>query len=316
MAAKLYNNRAACYLNLQEHWQALADCFRITALDPSYCKVTSPAHTVATWVILFFYFFWVTGELSTLRQLMKVPNEPGLSPNNGLENVSLSDQSMASNPRKGQAKCPGAKTTSHDGRAGHVMTHMCHRSKARRMASVTIQVPMQGICTPATRIALWPAKLPSQAMSYSRPRARRPVKTCSAPAATWFQALSASGRQLIQHAQTGQLHTVSPHLQLLQTPSEPVSNPSPVQVISWDPSRPWRGPAHQSAQLDDPLYLQGQLWGPHHLSLGVWGWGSQPAHQLVVKQAGQRLRLIRSFATKHPLREEKQASKAERTLPK
>ena len=95
----------------------------------------------------FFFFFWVTGELSTLRQLMKVPNEPGLSPNNGLENVSLSDQSMASNPRKGQAKCPGAKTTSHDGRAGHVMTHMCHPSKARRMASVTIQVPLQGICT-------------------------------------------------------------------------------------------------------------------------------------------------------------------------
>ena len=28
---------------------------------------------------------------------------------------------------------------------------------------------------------------------------------------------------------------------------------------------------------------------------------SQPAHQLVVRQAGQRLRLIRSFATKHPL---------------
>ncbi len=94
---------------------------------------------------------------------------------------------------------------------------------------------------------------------------------------------------------------MSPHLQLLQTPSEPVSNPSPVQVISWDPSRAWRGPAHQSAQLDDPLYLQGRLWGPHHLSLGVWGWGSRPAHQLVVRQAGQRLRLIRSFATKHPL---------------
>jgi len=84
---------------------------------------------------------------------MKVPNEPGLSPNNGLENVSLSDQSTASNPRKGQAKCPGAKTTSHDGRAGHVMTHMCHPSKERRMASVTIQVPTQGICTPATGMA-------------------------------------------------------------------------------------------------------------------------------------------------------------------
>ena len=40
---------------------------------------------------------------------MKVPIEPGLNPNNGLENVPLSDQSMASSPRKGQAKCPGAR---------------------------------------------------------------------------------------------------------------------------------------------------------------------------------------------------------------
>ena len=31
-------------------------------------------------MIFFFFFFWVTGELSTLRQLVKVPNEPGLSP--------------------------------------------------------------------------------------------------------------------------------------------------------------------------------------------------------------------------------------------
>ncbi|DBA71594.1 TPA: hypothetical protein ACH3X2_001059 [Trebouxia sp. C0005] len=67
-----------------------------------------------------------SGELSTLRQMMEVPNEPGLSPNNGLENALLSDQSMASNPRKGQAKRSGAKTTSHDGKAGHVMTHVCH----------------------------------------------------------------------------------------------------------------------------------------------------------------------------------------------
>ncbi len=44
----------------------------------------------------FFYlfFFWVTEELSTLRQMMKVPNEPSLSPNNGLENAFLSEQSM------------------------------------------------------------------------------------------------------------------------------------------------------------------------------------------------------------------------------
>ncbi len=55
-------------------------------------------------ISFFFPFFLVTGELSTLRQMMKVPNEPGLSPNNGLEIAFLSDQSMASNPRKGQAK--------------------------------------------------------------------------------------------------------------------------------------------------------------------------------------------------------------------
>ncbi len=42
----------------------------------------------------FFFFFCVTEELSTLRQMMKVPNEPGLSPNNGLENAFLSEQSM------------------------------------------------------------------------------------------------------------------------------------------------------------------------------------------------------------------------------
>ncbi|DBA88634.1 TPA: hypothetical protein ACH3X2_000275 [Trebouxia sp. C0005] len=110
----------------------------------------------------------------------------------------------------------------------------------------------------------------------------------SSSAAAWIQAFSTSGRQVIQHAQTAQLHTVSLHLQLLPTLVEPISNPSPVHVVSWDSSRTWRGPAHQSLQLGSPLYLQGQLWGPHHLSLGVWGWGTQPAHQLVVKQAGQR----------------------------
>ena len=69
-------------------------------------------HSYSSFQRLFFFFFffvWVTGELSTLCQLMKVPNEPGLSPNNGLEHVPLSDQSMASNPRKGQAKYLGAK---------------------------------------------------------------------------------------------------------------------------------------------------------------------------------------------------------------
>ena len=109
----------------------------------------------------------------------------------------------------------------------------------------------------------------------------------SDPTATWCQVRLASGRQLIQDAQTGQFHSVSPHLRLLQNPSEPVSQPGPVQVICSHSSRPRMGPGHQSAQLDSPLYLQGKLWSPHHLpaSLGVWGWGSQPAY-------GQRLRLI------------------------
>ncbi len=93
----------------------------------------------------------------------------------------------------------------------------------------------------------------------------------SAPASTWFEVLSASGRQLSQDAQTGQLHIISPHLQLPQTPSEPVSKPSPVQVISWDPSRPWRGPAHQPAQLGSPLTFSRSAVGPE--SPATWGVG-------------------------------------------
>ncbi len=68
----------------------------------------------ATCPVLFFcfsfpLFFWVTGELSTLRQMMKVPNEPGLSPNNGLENAFLS-----CNPKKKKrkkSKASSGKTT-------------------------------------------------------------------------------------------------------------------------------------------------------------------------------------------------------------
>ncbi len=95
------------------------------------------------------------------------------------------------------------------------------------------------------------------------------------------------------------------------TPSAPSANskdpiraylqPQPYPSHLLGPLLALQGPAHQLAQLSSPLYLQSQLWGPHHLSLGVWGWGGQPAHQLVVRQAGQRLRLIKSFATKHPL---------------
>jgi len=60
-------------------------------------------------------------------EVAKEPNEPGLGPKKDLENAFLSDQPVASNPREGQAKRTGAKTTSPDGKAGHVMTHVCHR---------------------------------------------------------------------------------------------------------------------------------------------------------------------------------------------
>ncbi|DBA97741.1 TPA: hypothetical protein ACH3X3_012621 [Trebouxia sp. C0006] len=112
----------------------------------------------------------------------------------------------------------------------------------------------------------------------------------SAPACTWFQVLSASGRQLIQDVQTSMLHI---HLQLQQTPPEPVSNPSPVQALE--------GPNVPASSARQSLVLARSAVGPANLSLGVWGWGSQPAHQLVVRQAGLRLRLSRCFATKHPL---------------
>ena len=112
---------------------------------------------------------------------------------------------------------------------------------------------------------------------------------------------SSSQQLLLQQPTTGQLHTARPHHQLLPAPAEAVTPLGPAQVICWDPSRPWRGPGHQPTQPTTPLYLQGVLRGPQHLSLAVWGWGGQPAHQLVVKQASRRLRLIQAFAAKHPL---------------
>ncbi len=50
----------------------------------------------ALFLAAIFNFFWATGELSTLRQMMEVSNEPGLCPNTGLEKHFLSDQSKAS----------------------------------------------------------------------------------------------------------------------------------------------------------------------------------------------------------------------------
>ena len=124
----------------------------------------------------------------------------------------------------------------------------------------------------------------------------RAIVTAAPTAPTWQQGLSASGSQLIQNTQTGQRHSLSSHAQLQQSHAQLATATSHVRVISWDPSRPWRGPTRQPTQSAAVLYSQGQLWGPNHLSMGVWGW-QQPAHQLIVRQASQRLRLIQ--AQKH-----------------
>ena len=60
-------------------------------------------------------------------------------------------------------------------------------------------------------------------------------------------------------------------------------------------------PALSKSLLGRSFHLQGQVWGPLHLSLGLWGRAIQPAQRLVVRQAGQPLLLNRSSATQHPL---------------
>ena len=112
----------------------------------------------------------------------------------------------------------------------------------------------------------------------------------------WVQCQSAAGSMFILRPHSSSLHSVSPSSELLQTVAQPVQPLHPVQVVLWDPSRPWRGPAAQQQQAVPAQYSQGKLWGAQHLSLRVWGFGGQPAHQLVVKQASQRLRLIQAFA--------------------
>ncbi len=79
--------------------------------------------------VFLFYFTWGYTGIVHPPSDDEGTERTWLSPKNGLENAFLSDQSVASNPRKGQAKRFGAKTTSHDGKAGHVMTHVCHRAR-------------------------------------------------------------------------------------------------------------------------------------------------------------------------------------------
>ena len=65
---------------------------------------------------------------------------------------------MAYSSRKGQAKCSGAMTTSHDGKAG-VMTRVLNQGMQESWQM------QPHLCTLAIGSALWPAKLLSQAVS-------------------------------------------------------------------------------------------------------------------------------------------------------
>ena len=135
-----------------------------------------------------------------------------------------------------------------------------------------------------------------QAVLQLLPAAWQTIASSQLAAPQWVQCQSASGGIVIHHSHSSRLHSLSPSNELLPAGGPPVSVMHPVHVVSWDPSRPWRGPVAQHVQSATAQYSQGRLWGPHHLSLEVWGVGTQPAHQLVVKQAGQRLRLIQAFA--------------------
>ncbi len=85
---------------------------------------------------------------------------------------------------------------------------------------------------------------------------------------------------------------MTPHMQLQQTPPKPDSHPDPASVISWDPSRPWRGPAHSLARL---------AVGP--ASSVTWGVGlGQPASSSVDGQtSGPTLKAHQVFCHPAPI---------------
>ncbi len=121
---------------------------------------------------------------------------------------------------------------------------------------------------------------------------------CPEPLWLRAQGLTAAAAPLVQQVNTSQLHSVSSSHQLAAAAALFLSTSSSVEVVSWDPARPWRGPSHSQIGAGCQLYLQGSSLGPQYFPLGLWGWAGQPAHQLVVKQASLRLCLIQSFAGK------------------
>ena len=102
----------------------------------------------------------------------------------------------------------------------------------------------------------------------------------------WQAGHSACPNSLAAHCQP---HELSP------TMAEPISNPSPVQVISWDSSRHGRTPAHQSVQLGSPYTcrISCEAHTTFYLRCGA-GALSQPINWW------SSLRLIRALGNKHP----------------
>ncbi len=81
----LTTTTCSCTLHAQSYRVRLGkDCLQLSVWSMlQVCPSTCNSHFLAFAAMLFLSSFWVTGELATLRHMIKVPNEPGLSPNNG-----------------------------------------------------------------------------------------------------------------------------------------------------------------------------------------------------------------------------------------
>ncbi|DBA88252.1 TPA: hypothetical protein ACH3X1_016607 [Trebouxia sp. C0004] len=75
----------------------------------------------------------------------------------------------------------------------------------------------------------------------------------------WRQAVKAAGPCCCKAASFQYQAASSSRILKPESHAQAVSATTPVHVISWDPSRPWRGPAQQPTRAAAALYSQGQL---------------------------------------------------------
>ena len=127
------------------------------------------------------------------------------------------------------------------------------------------------------------------------------------PPSAWFQHPTSGTlvlhRDQILEAQPGQQQYMYTAYQpqpdgrltgLDSCPYLPFEDLQPVTVISWDPARAWRPGKRASFSREAPYLL-----GPQAASTvdpTLWGIGSRPCHQLVVREASTRLTVLSAFS--------------------